>query len=289
MWFYFALLSALTNTVGTIARKTHGSTARPAELAWWTQLVMVPCSLALIFLNPQPLYKNYDFIAPTIASSIIYCFAAILIFVAYKYGETSVVTPLGNLLPVGLLIASYLMFGTVPPVTGIIGVLLVGFGLYYSSVSGKHNLLKPFQAIWSQKGSRAMLAVVFFWVIGTNLDKISLRSASPAFLVFAQQLIDFILLSGYLLSRHSRKRQKVWQHWWRHITIMAVFTTLAIYFQAKAVSLLGNTSYVLAVKRLDVLLVILYSGFVIKEKHLFKRFLGSLIAMAGVITIYLIS
>jgi uncharacterized membrane protein len=289
MWFYFALLSALTNAVGTVARKTHGSNARPAELAWWSQLIMVPCSLAILLLNHHKLFTSHKFILPTLTSSVIYCFATVFLFIAYKYGQISVVTPLSNLLPVGLLIASYLMFGTKPPIAGILGVLLVGSGLYYLSLSSKHSLLQPFKAIWTQRGSRAMLVVVLFWVLGTNLDKISLRSASPAFLVFCEQLIGFVLFSIYLLFKHSRKREKVWRQWWPNIITMAVFTTLAIYFQAKAIAITGNTSYVLAVKRLDVLLVVLFSGLVMKEKHVLKRFTGSLIALAGVVIIYFVS
>src|SRR5579875_1790969 len=128
MWLYFALLSALTNAVGTIARKTHGSTARPAEIAWWSEAIMVPCSLALVLANHQKLFKNHEFVLPTLAASVIYCFATIFLLIAYKYGQTSVVTPLSNLLPVGLLVASFLMFGTIPPLSGVIGVLLVGGG-----------------------------------------------------------------------------------------------------------------------------------------------------------------
>jgi uncharacterized membrane protein len=196
MWFYFALLSALTNAVGTVARRTHGSLARPVELAWYSQLVMVPCGLGLVAITPHPLWRDQSFILPTVASGIIYTFATVLLFVAYKYSQISVVTPLGNLLPVGLLVASFFMFGTVPPVAGVFGVLLVGSGLYYSSVSGKHTLFKPFQALWSQRGSRAMLGVVFLWTIGTNLDKISLRSVAPAFMIFCQVVIGSVILTG---------------------------------------------------------------------------------------------
>jgi uncharacterized membrane protein len=53
--------------------------------------------------------------------------------------------------------------------------------------------------------------------------------------------------------------------------------------------LVGNTSYVLAVKRLDVLLVVLFSGLFLGERHLLKRFTGSVIAVIGVVIIYLVS
>jgi drug/metabolite transporter (DMT)-like permease len=189
------------------------------------QLIMVPCSLALVLLNHQTLYTKHNFIVPTLASSVIYCLATVLMLIAYKYGQTSVGTPLGNLLPVGLLIASFLMFGTVPPITGILRSYWSAAACITRVLASNYNLLEPFKALWSQRGSQAM----------------------------------------------------------------AIFTTLAIYFQAKAIALLGNTSYVLAARRLDVLLVVLYSGVVMKEKHLLKRLTGSAIALAGVVIIYFVS
>lgn len=286
-WFYYALLSAVINATGILARKTHGSTARPLELAWLTELLMIPFTTMLVVIDHDNLYTSTDFIIPNLAGSVIYAFAGVLVFTAYKYGEASEISPLQTLLPLGLIVSSYIMFGTVPSLAGLAGVLMVVFGVYYTSVNAKHKLLYPFKAIWHRRGSRAMLFVILLWSVGTNLQKISLESASPAFVIFTGQLVTFLLLTMYLAVQRSHKPRKVWRRWKWHIIAIAGFTILAIYFQAKAIQLLGNTSYVLAVKGLSILIVIPVAAKFLHEKHAMRRFEGSVIAVAGVAVIYI--
>ncbi|MEO6760833.1 MAG: DMT family transporter [Candidatus Saccharimonadales bacterium] len=289
MWFYFAIMSAAVNAVSTIARRTHGSTAKPVELAWWTLLISLPCSIALLVIDHSTPWVNYDFLLPSIAAGTISAFAVVLLLTAYKYGETSAITPISNLLPIGLVISSFIFFDTIPTIGGLLGIILVVCGVYYSSVDGKHSLWHPFRSLWHQRGSRAMLWVVILWSISTNFQLMALHSASPAFLVLWVQLISFILLTMYMTVQETRAktRTRVWERWWKHIVIMAIGSTLAVYFQNQAMVLLDNTSYVLAVKRLDVLIVILFCGLFLHEKHILKRFSGALVALAGIVVIYI--
>jgi uncharacterized membrane protein len=131
-----------------------------------------------------------------------------------------------------------------------------------------------------------MFLTVVLWSIGTNFEKIALRSASPAFLMLCQGAIMFGIFSVYLLLQPQRKRlkrgEKVMKRWGWHITAISVFAYLSAFFQLQAVNLVSNPSYVLAVKRLDVLVTILMAGLFLREKHILKRFEGSLVAIAGV-------
>ncbi len=287
MWFYFAVLAAAGNAVSLVAHRTHGSTSRPVELAWWTQALTVPFSIAILLLARPHLYTSHAFLLPGIASSALASFGCVLLFSAYKYSDASVVCPLGNLLPVCLLVSSYVMFHTVPPVSGLAGIILVVFGVYYTSVSGKHSLTRPFTAIWRQRGSRAMLGCVILWSVTANLDKIALRSASPAFYLVFSQAITFVLLTMYLLAQPSRREGVVWNRWWKHMLVIAAFSAVSMFFQMKALGL-ASSSYVIAVKRLDTLLVIFFAGVFLHEKHLLRRFKGSAIALLGVVVIYLV-
>jgi drug/metabolite transporter (DMT)-like permease len=286
MWFYFAVLAAVANAVSLVAHRTHGATSRPVELAWWTQALTVPFSVVILLLTHHQLYTSHDFLLPGIASSALCSFGCVLLFSAYKYSDASVVCPLGNLIPVGLIISSYVMFRTIPSATGLAGIALVVFGVYYTSVSGKHSLTHPFTAIWRQRGSRAMIGCVILWSVTTNLDKIALRSASPAFYLVFSQVVTFILLSLYLMAQPKRYEGVVWHKWWKHMLVIAAFTTIALFFQMKALGL-ASSSYVLAVKRLDTLLTIYFAGLFLHEKHLLRRFKGSMVAVLGVVVIYL--
>ncbi|MDL2342495.1 MAG: DMT family transporter [Patescibacteria group bacterium] len=290
MWFYFALLSAFFNAIGNIARRTHGSLAQPVELSWWSMLFGMPLGIGLLLTTHRPYYTSTAFIAPMVITALINTVASVLQFRAYKLADASVISPIANLLPIFLIPTSFLMLGVLPGKGGIIGILLIVVGVYYSSVSGKHDLLHPLQQLISNRGSRSMLGAVALWSISGNLERIALRSAVPALLLVLQAAIMFICLSIILLVRPQTKRlkrgEKVIRRWGWHIAAIAVFATLSVYFQYQAVALI-DPSYVLAVKRLDVLITILFAGLFLREKHILKRFEGSVIALIGVVIIFI--
>ena len=288
MWFYLALLSAFFNALANIARRTHGSLAQPVELAWWTGLFSLPLGIGLVLISNQPLWTDNNYILPITISAVLSTYGHVLLFRAYKFADASTVSPISNLLPIALVITSFLILGIVPSILGLCGVLLVVCGLYYSSVSGKHKLGHPLRQLLKSRGSRAMLGWVLLMSVNAALAKIALGSASAEYLMFFSLVIEFALFSIYLLIRPRKNRvrhgEKVIRKWGWHIAAIAVFATLNVFFMLKAISLV-DPSYALSVKRLDVLITILLAGLFLKEKHILRRFKGSVIALAGVVLI----
>lgn len=213
-----------------------------------------------------------------------------MLFKAYKYGDASVVSPLTNVLPIVLVVTTFLLLGTVPGWYGLIGIFLVVAGVYYSSVSGKHKLTHPLRQLMKNKGSRSMM----FWVVLVSvvivLASVALRSASASFLLLFMQVAEFILLSIYLLARPQRHRLKhgenVLRKWGWHIAAIALFSTMGVFFQFQAMNL-ADPNYVMAVKRMDVLMTVLLAGLFLHEKHILRRFKGSALAVVGVVVILL--
>lgn len=289
MWIYLALLSAFFNALANIARRTHGSLARPAELAWWTGLFSLPLGIGLVLISGKPLYTSGEYIVPYTIATLIMTYGHVLLFRAYRYADASAVTPMSNLLPVGLVATSFLILGTVPSALGLLGILLVVGGLYYSSVSGRHKLAHPLRQLTKNRGSRAMLGWVACMSVSTVLTKLALQSASPEYLMLYGLVLELILFSAYLLIRPSKNRlkhgEKVLSRWGWHIAAIAVFSTLNVFFMMKAIQLV-DPSYALSVKRLDVLLTVLLAGVFLHERHIFKRFKGSVVALAGVVIIF---
>lgn len=290
MWFYLALLSAFFSAFSNIARRTHGSLAQPAELSWWTLLFSLPLGLGLLLVSNQTWHIGNDYLIPLLSASLISCFSGVLLFRAYKYGDASAVSPISNLLPILLVPTSFLMLGLVPTWGGLAGILIVVVGVYYSSVSGKHSLLHPFRQLLRNRGSKAMLACVVLWSISGNLQKMALDTASPSYVLFLHQVTMFSVMSIYLLLKKSRqgrwsRGERVMRRWGWHIAAISFFTTLSVFFQMQAIALV-NPSYVSAVKRLDVLLTVLFAGLFLQERHILKRFRGSVVAIVGVAIIY---
>jgi uncharacterized membrane protein len=286
MWLYFALLSALLNGFANIARRTHGSLADPAELAWWLQIFAFPLSIGMLMISNQPAFTGHAFILPMIISGLLNATASTYQFKAYKLADASLVSPIANFLPLLMIPTSFLTLGVLPGWGAAIGILLVVLGVYYTSVSGKHALLHPLKQLLKNRGSRAMVLTILLWSISVNFEKISLQTVSPAFLMFGQGIIMFAATSVYLLCKPQRNRMKrgerVIRRWGWHISAISVFAFLSAFFQQSAVQLTPNPSYVLAVKRIDVLITVLLAGWFLREKHILKRFEGSLIAIAGV-------
>lgn len=293
MWFYLALLAALFTALADIARRTHGSTAQPAELSWWTIVFSLPLGLGLLLIDNEPIHITKEFLVPALSASVIGAYSGVLHFKAFKYGDVSAVTPIGNLIPIAVLGTSFVILGTVPSLAGVGGVLLVVAGLYYSSVGGKHSLTHPIKQTFKNRGSRAMLAWALLMAIVSPLMKLALESSSPAFLMFFMLATQFILMSGYLLLRRSssavrriKRGERVIRRWGWHIAAIATFATISVFFLLQAMET-QDPGYVLSVKRLDVLMTVLLAGLFLKEKHILRRFKGSVLAVAGVIIIVL--
>ena len=290
MWFYLALLSAFFNALANIARRTHGSLAQPAELAWWTGLFSLPLGIGLVLISNQPLWTDNGYILPMTFAAVLTTYGHVLLFRAYKFADASTVSPISNLLPVALVITSLFILGVAPSFLGLCGILLVVGGLYYSSVSGKHKLSRPFSQLFRSRGSRAMLGWVVLMSLTTVLTKLALASASAEYLMLFALVVEWSLFSVYLLVRPRKNRfkhgEKVIRKWGWHIAAIAVFSTLNVFFMLKAINLV-DPSYALSVKRLDVLITILLAGVFLREKHILRRFKGSLVALAGVALIVL--
>lgn len=288
MWLYLALLSAFFNALANIARRTHGSLAQPAELAWWTGLFSLPLGLGLLLTSDQPFWTSNDYIVPITAAAVLNAYSHVLLFRAYKFADASVVSPMSNLLPIALVVTSFLILGIAPSLVGLCGILLVVGGLYYSSVSGKHKLGHPLRQALKNKGSRAMLGWVLLMSVATVLTKMALDSASTEYLMLYSLAFEFTLVSIYLLLRPQKHRvkhgEKVIRKWGWHIAAIAVFATLNVFFMFKAIHMV-DPSYALSVKRLDVLITILLAGVFLKEKHILQRFKGSILALVGVVII----
>lgn len=292
MWFYLSLLSAFLNALGNVARRTHGSLAQPAELSWWCLLFGLPLGAGLAMASGGPWWTSTAYILPAMIAAVINAGGSILLFRAYKYGEASAVAPIANFLPIFLIASNLIILGSLPSLMGIIGILLIVGGVYYSSVSGKISVFHPLGQILHNKGARAMILWAAMMAVSVTFTQMALEHASSSYILFFQTLVGLVFMSVYLLLRPIRKRvthgERVLKRWGWHMAAISLFSTTAIYFQYHAMTL-ADSNYVLSVKRLDVLFTVLLAGLFLGERHILRRFKGSIIAVVGVILIYIAS
>lgn len=107
MWLTFALISALLNTVSTLARRIKGRNSQALVVGWWVSVLVIPMTAALSFALGGISEIDSGFWVPMILSAIVTAFATVAVIRAYQLSDMSLVVPLKNVLPAFLLISSF--------------------------------------------------------------------------------------------------------------------------------------------------------------------------------------
>lgn len=212
--------------------------------------------------------------------------AAIILYMrALQISPLSLTVPFLSLTPVFTLLTSLLMLGEIPDLPGGFGVLLIVIGTFLLNAHlTKNGLMEPLRAIRRERGSLLMVAVAFIYSITSNLGKLAIQHSSPAFMgVFylpfiSMAMLPFAVKGGMRVAHLRRAGALFW--------LIGASQALMTLCHFKAVSMI-LVSYMISVKRLSLLLSVVFGGIFFQEEHLRERLLGSLTMLAGVIFILL--
>lgn len=219
-------------------------------------------------------------------TSILSAVATVFAVKGFKYGEVSQIVPLYTFIPAMLLLTSFITLGEFPPVQGIVGVILIILGAYFVNVHhhGIHPL-EPIANIAKNKGSRNTMYAVTIFSILANVDKIALRDVTPAFWMVSVIIASSLPLIPFAISKPKQERKKIRSR--KKLLIATAITGGgAILAQYTAIQH-TFTSYVFAIKRIDVILTIILSWIFLREHEFVKRLEGAVLMVAGAIIISL--
>lgn len=283
--FLFAFLAAFSDSVKTIFSKKSVKNINEYLVAWslrfFATLFLVP--LLLIIEIPE---LNNQFWTALLISGGLNAITTVLFIKALKYSDISIVSPIIAFTPLFLLITSPLIVGEFPKTFGFIGVLLIIIGSYFLKIKEmKKGYLMPFKALFKERGAQLVMIVAFLWSITSNFDKIGVQNSSPIFWVLSINLfISLVLLPTILIQ--PRKNLKQITDSSKTLVPMALFSVLALIFQMIAIKLI-LVVYVISIKRLSILMNILWGYLVFKEKGIKERLTGAVIMIVGIFLIAL--
>ncbi len=198
--------------------------------------------------------------------------------------DISAVIPLLAFVPVFLLVTSPLILGEVPSPLGIFGVLLVVTGAYTLHVDrAVQGYLEPIKALSKSKGALLMLGNALIWSISINFSKMGVVASSPLFWTMA---IHGFLALGLLpfAWKHRNKVRKGFSNNPYKLIGIGVVSTLALVSQYMAIEK-ALVPYVISIKRISLMLTVVWGGVFFKEKHMKERLLGTLVMLAGAVFI----
>lgn len=278
-WVLLALCVAVVEALKDLFAKRTGTTLSARGTALAINLYALPLALGLALREPLPSVDYRFFVTLTADTALHFCAVGL-----YMYGisvsDLSVTLPMISFTPLFLLFTAPLMLGIEPSPRGAIGVLLIVAGAYLLNIGDRsRGLLGPFRALLEDRGARAMLLVAFLWSITANIDPIGIGySNRPWWLV---SLILSLIIAFWIASPRA-DRVAVLRSREGAIAGLCNGASLVLYLVAITA---GPLPYVLALKRLSILVGMLLGAILLGELRFRERLLGAAVMIGGVVVI----
>lgn len=283
LWVFYALLSAFFLATSDALTKRAVKYEDEYLIAWFRLFFTLPVLIPLFLLIPLPSLDKEFYIA-FISALPLEILTVFLYVKAIKLSPLNLTLPFLSLTPLFLTIVSYIIVGEKVSLEGFIGITLIVAGGYAlnadKSLSG---LLGPIRAILKEKGSLLMIAVAFIYSFTSSLGKVALEHSSPIFFGISYFFI-LTILSAPLSIWMGRKNLKDFlsrKVYWK-LLLPGLLYGLMVIFHMLALDL-TKVAYMISVKRLSLIIGVIYGYIFFKEEKFGQRLLGTILMLSGFI------
>lgn len=214
--------------------------------------------------------------------------ASIILYIkALKLSPMSLTLPFLSLTPLFLIIISYVLLGESVSLTGALGIILLVAGSYILNIKEfKKGIFEPFIAISREKGAVCMILVAIIYSLTASLGKAAIELSSPLFfgsVFFIAVVITFTPIAFY---KGKIKVKTLNKNIVKSALVPGIFYSIMIISHMAALSM-TKVAYMISVKRLSLLIGVLYGYYLFKESGLTERMSGSILMLTGFVLIVL--
>jgi drug/metabolite transporter (DMT)-like permease len=287
-WIPLTLLCAFSLATSDALAKRVLARHDEYLILWLRLLLASPLLLATLFFIPIPAPAP-GFYRATFMALPLEALASVLYIRALKLSPLSLTLPLLALTPLFLLAVPFLLLGERISSAGGAGVLLIACGTYLLNLGGaKRGVLEPLRATVGDRGARCMLGVALIYSVTSTLGKQAIAASSPLF--FAAIYIPLLALVLTPLALRNMKggiRGLCAGGAMREALLPALFYAMMVLTHMSAIAM-TRVAYMISVKRLSLLIGVLYGRFLFREKGVGGRIAGTILMLCGValITLY---
>ena len=312
-WALLAGIGACTNAAYFILNKKFLERISPYPLAGCGFLVDSIYLLTYSFFHGIPAIGP-AFYSALFVTTFVNVLCTILIFRALASSDISLSVPMLSFTPLFLVGTAALVLGEIPSAVGILGIIVVVSGSYVLNTAAEHErITDPFRAMVSHPAVLGMLVVAFLYSISINFDKIVLLNTDPYFGIGIECLllglsfafIAFMEWRGYLpaflhvlpsslpssgpaTSPATGGQERPAPFWYLAGAGLLTGTLIAVECVViNTAFLLQIVPYVMSIKRMSVILVVLYGTMVIREEDVVRRISGAGLMVIGAVLILL--
>jgi uncharacterized membrane protein len=286
MWFVLALLSAMFQVLRNVAMKRLGHTLDDTINVWGRFTFLLPfAGLGVLYTGIPPVQKGFWIFGALFG--ITQCLGTFSLSKALKQSDISLVTPIWKLSLVLLVIWGYFTLGEVLSLVGIIGLVLSLLGVYLLNVHMAHiSFWTPLTALVKDSGQRWTIGAAMGYAPSVVLIKKMALLSNPVFAVFIAYVFCFAMITPYTVYR-SRHHFSSIGRYWKDFVGMGACAALTTWCGTKAYTL-TLSSYVEAVKQIEVLLALLVGYVFFKEAATVRTvWIGTVVMLAGLVLLKL--
>lgn len=303
-WALLSGIGAACDSAYYIVNRQYLKKVNPDLLAASGFLTGAVFLLALAAARGLPSLGPGFFVAVA-ATSAINIAGTTLAFRALKSTDISLAVPMLCFTPLFLILTAAVMLGEVPSGAGIAGIVIIVAGSYILNTAAEHEqLLDPFRAMIREQGVLSMLLVAFLYAISIGFDKMVVLSSDTVFgsgIVYA--VLGSAFLAIFLIRRQMQDRPSkesmgagavagpVHGSRTRDLFTAGILIGGLLAIEAIVINeayLVQIVPYVSAIKRMSIILTVLYGTIVIREEETLRRLAGAgmMVAGAGIILLF---
>jgi drug/metabolite transporter (DMT)-like permease len=285
LWILLSLVSAFTLATSDALTKRTLEVHNEYLVAWFRLLFSIPVLVAFLIVIPRP-HLDLEFFIAFIIALPLEIISVILYIKALRLSPLSLTLPFLSLTPVFVIVVSYAILGEKISLQGVTGIFLLAGGSYVLHFHEfQKGILNPIKAIAKEKGSVLMIGVALIYSVTSSLGKMAIMHSSPLFFgaIYVIFLTLFLVPVALWKGRHDI-RQFVTNKYYRELFVPGMFYGIMVVSHMTAISL-TNVAYMISLKRISVLIGVLYGYFLFREKHIKERLAGAIIMLAGFVLI----
>ncbi len=293
MWFWFALLFAITSSLGMIISKRIMRAMDEYWCLWISGLFTLPfLFLIVIYFYHIPHVDRIFFFA--VGTSIILdIMAAVFAYRAIKISEVSLVAPLSAFNPVFTAIISFVFLRELVSLKELAGIVVICIGAYLLGISKtQKSLLSPIKTLLTNKAVQLSLMAYFIWAITPIFQKIAIfhtNPPTPPFVSFSG-MVGTAFFFGILATKFSHSSfNGIKSSIKKFLPLFLLLGVLAGIGQTAAFVTFSLTKLGLAtaIFKLSMIFSVVLGWIFFKEKNIKDRLIGSIVMLMGVFLLVL--
>ena len=285
MWLIYSISCAFSDSIASLGNKKLVShKLDPVAISYFVHglgafgFLMLAIYSGQNILGISPLSLGLVMLTAALASV-----AGVLILVALKKGDLSLIAPIQTLTPLFVLVIAVFFLKQTPSPIGLAGILLVVLGGVFLDKNPHESLTSVLKRIVSYQPALLSVAAAFLYAVASVLDARGLQSTALGLWILYIYFFIFLFLTPVVIFS-KRKSLPPLKAQLPLLIFVTCFHVMALLFQFIAMGL-KSVSYVMSIKRLSSVFAVLLAYIFLNEKRAVSRIPGAIIMVAGAVLI----